>query len=85
MLALKPNCECCDTDLNPSAACAYICSFECTFCESCAVGALDLTCPKCRGALVARPTRAAVLLTQFPASLERSPLVAACANPDRAP
>jgi hypothetical protein len=75
MLALKPNCECCDRDLPPSAPGAFICSFECTFCESCATGRLDLTCPNCRGALLARPTRAAALLSKFPASQQRSPIV----------
>jgi hypothetical protein len=80
MLALKPNCECCDKDLNPSAAGAFICSFECTFCEACATGRLDRACPNCRGALVARPTRAAALLVKFPPVSARSPLVASCAD-----
>ncbi|MFN7322128.1 MAG: DUF1272 domain-containing protein, partial [Methylobacterium sp.] len=36
MLALRPNCECCDRDLPPSSRQAMICTFECTFCEDCA-------------------------------------------------
>jgi hypothetical protein len=84
MLALKPNCECCDADLSPSATGAFICSFECTFCETCAVGKLDLTCPKCRGVLVARPARAPALLAKFPALQERSPLFASCAHENSA-
>ena len=36
MLALRPNCECCNRDLPPDPADARICSFECTFCEACA-------------------------------------------------
>ena len=32
MLALRPNCECCDKDLPNGAADALICTFECTFC-----------------------------------------------------
>jgi len=57
MLALRPNCECCDKDLPPDAADALICSFECTFCAPCAE-ALDDVCPNCGGELVDRPTRA---------------------------
>lgn len=36
MLQLRPNCECCDRDLSPASTEALICSFECTFCRSCA-------------------------------------------------
>ena len=35
MLALRPNCECCDRDLPPDSADARICTFECTFCADC--------------------------------------------------
>ena len=35
---------------------AFICSYECTFCASCATG-MDHTCPNCGGELVARPRR----------------------------
>ena len=35
MLALRPNCECCDKDLPPQATDAMICTFECTFCRDC--------------------------------------------------
>jgi len=37
---------------------ALICSYECTWCESCAAE-LGHRCPNCGGELVARPTRAA--------------------------
>ena len=56
MLALKPNCECCDKDLPPDAG-ARICSFECTFCPDCAERRLNGTCPNCGGVLEVRPTR----------------------------
>jgi len=79
MLLLKPNCECCDRDLDPSAPDAMICSFECTFCRDCADKRLAGTCPNCGGRLVARPTRPAALLKIYPASRERVPLNAACA------
>lgn len=71
MLALRPNCECCDADL-PPAADARICSFECTFCPACAEGRLKGVCPNCGGGFVARPIRPAVLLGKFPPAAERT-------------
>jgi hypothetical protein len=71
MLLLKPNCECCDRDLPPDSADARICSFECTFCVSCASGVLAGICPNCGGELVRRPARARALLDRHPASNER--------------
>ncbi len=77
MLILKPNCECCDRDLDPTDRDARICSFECTWCEACAEH-LGGVCPNCGGALVARPPRDEALLESFPASTERAPAVHAC-------
>lgn len=71
MLALRPNCECCDRDLPPDSAEARICSFECTFCADCVEGRLGGVCPNCGGGLVARPIRPAAALARFPASMER--------------
>lgn len=71
MLALRPNCECCDRDLPPQSGEARICTFECTFCADCAEGRLGGVCPNCGGNLVARPIRPAALLTKYPASTER--------------
>jgi hypothetical protein len=71
MLQLRPNCECCDTDLPPESQEARICSFECTFCRSCAETILKGRCPNCGGELVARPRRPAAKLQKFPASAER--------------
>lgn len=71
MLALRPNCECCDRDLAPDAPGAMICSFECTFCEACAQTRFRGRCPNCGGALTARPHRPTPLLSAFPPSLER--------------
>lgn len=71
MLALKPNCECCDADLPPDSDRAMICTFECTFCRDCAAGTFDHVCPNCGGGLVARPIRPAGLLSRFPASTKR--------------
>lgn len=71
MLDLRPNCECCDRDLPPDSRDALICSFECTFCRSCAQTILHGVCPNCGGELVARPRRPAAKLDKFPASTQR--------------
>jgi uncharacterized protein len=71
MLQLKPNCECCDADLPPDSAEARTCSFECTFCTTCATTVLAGECPNCGGELVARPRRPAALLAKYPASTKR--------------
>ena len=80
MLALRPNCECCDRDLAPGSGDVRICTFECTFCAECAETRFAGTCPNCGGNLVARPIRPAPLLAKFPASAERvNKAHAACA------
>jgi uncharacterized protein len=71
MLELRPNCECCDRDLPPASADAFICSFECTYCRTCADGVLKGICPNCGGGLVSRPIRPAGKLDTFPASTTR--------------
>ena len=54
-LEMKVQCERCDAALTNEGD-AQICSFECTFCPSCA-DALAHRCPNCGGELVARPRR----------------------------
>jgi uncharacterized protein len=71
MLEMRPSCECCDKNLDPSGTEARICSFECTFCASCADCALKGKCPNCGGGLVPRPARAADKLAKYPASPKR--------------
>lgn len=71
MLALRPNCECCDRDLPPNSADARICTFECTFCASCADGVLHGQCPNCGGNLERRPVRPDALLVKYPAQTGR--------------
>lgn len=71
MLLLKPNCECCNIDLPPESTEAKICSFECTFCTSCAETKLKGICPNCGGELLKRPRRPASKLNTYPASTER--------------
>ena len=58
MLDMKAECERCQGALPPDSGDARICSFECTFCASCA-GEMKGRCPNCSGELVRRPTRAA--------------------------
>lgn len=71
MLEMRPNCEYCGTDLSPTGHDARICTFECTFCATCARETLKDICPNCRGNLVQRPARPADKLAKFPASTKR--------------
>ncbi len=70
MLELRPNCECCDRDLPPDAE-AFICSFECTWCPTCADEVWHGICPNCGGELVRRPVRPANKLANNPPSTKR--------------
>jgi hypothetical protein len=78
MLELRPSCECCDVDLPPGSTEAYICSFECTFCRSCAESRLAGKCPNCGGELLRRPSRPASLRERYPASTKRVHKPAGC-------
>jgi uncharacterized protein len=80
MLELRPNCECCDRDLPPESDQALICSYECTFCASCAEQQLGGSCPNCGGNLVARPIRPAARLLKDPASSRRVLKATGCAK-----
>ena len=79
MLQLRPNCECCNTDLPNESLDARMCTFECTFCSDCAETKLNNTCPNCSGELVRRPRRPAAALARYPASTERVFNPAGCA------
>ena len=57
MLELRPNCELCDRDLPPHSTEACICSYECTYCRTCAENVLHNVCPNCGGELLPRPIR----------------------------
>lgn len=88
MLALRPNCECCDRDLPPESGEAMICTFECTFCAQCVSTVLHGACPNCGGGFMHRPVRPAVMLAKYPASTKRilkaegcGPVEAARGNP----
>ncbi len=79
MLQLRPNCECCDKSLPPDSSEAVICSFECTFCASCAESVLHGQCPNCGGGFSPRPIRPAHLLAKYPSSSERVRKAGGCA------
>ncbi|MBK5186907.1 MAG: DUF1272 domain-containing protein [Gemmatimonadaceae bacterium] len=55
-LEMREECERCHA-ATPAKGRAFICSHECTFCESCTT-AMHNVCPNCGGELVARPRRA---------------------------
>ncbi|AMO71932.1 DUF1272 domain-containing protein [Sphingorhabdus sp. M41] len=71
MLEMRPDCESCGKDLPAEQAGALICSFECTFCESCNSEKLHDICLNCGGALQPRPMRSAEKLAKYPASTDR--------------
>ncbi|WP_188981965.1 DUF1272 domain-containing protein [Pseudomonas matsuisoli] len=71
MLELRPNCEYCDSDLPPESTEALICSFECTYCRTCAESVLQGHCPNCSGELMQRPRRPIDALKRHPASTKR--------------
>jgi hypothetical protein len=80
MLQMRPVCECCGKPLPADQSGAFICSFECTFCEACARGVLRSICPNCGGGLVPRPVRPGALLEKYPASAERVVKAGGCAQ-----
>lgn len=59
MLEMKSICETCETPLVADGD-AVICSYECTFCITCAEQTHARKCPNCGGELVIRPKRNAV-------------------------
>jgi uncharacterized protein len=54
-LEMRTECERCGAALTPDGD-ARICTYECTFCVTCA-DAMEDVCPNCGGELVARPRR----------------------------
>lgn len=57
MLAMHPNCQHCHEPLAPASEKAFICSYECTFCATCANDLFEGICPNCDGELLNRPKR----------------------------
>lgn len=54
-MEMRTHCESCGQTLTPDGL-AYICSYECTYCPTCA-DRQGLRCPNCQGELVRRPRR----------------------------
>lgn len=69
MLELRSACERCGVGLPGESTGAWICSFECTYCSTCASGSLAGRCPNCGGDLSPRPTRSVELLRKYPAAM----------------
>lgn len=57
MLELRPTCEHCNKRLPPESLEAMICSYECTFCNTCVDNVLQNVCPNCGGGFCKRPIR----------------------------
>jgi hypothetical protein len=71
MLEIRPNCEHCGTDLPSTSTEAMICSFECTYCKTCALEIFENVCPSCSGNFVERPIRPQKMIEKYPASTKR--------------
>ena len=71
MLEIRPNCEHCGKDLPYNSTEAMICSFECTYCKTCALELFENVCPSCGGNFVERPIRPKNNLEKYPASTKR--------------
>lgn len=54
-LEMRKTCERCLAALADEGV-AYICSYECTFCQACG-DRMERVCPNCKGELVLRPRR----------------------------
>ncbi|WP_298511616.1 DUF1272 domain-containing protein [uncultured Kordia sp.] len=68
MLEIRPNCEHCNKELPNASTEAMICSFECTYCQKCALEIFENVCPSCAGNFVARPIRPEKMIEKYPAS-----------------
>jgi hypothetical protein len=64
VLKMKTHCERCDSSLESEAP-AYICTFECTFCDKC-TREMGGVCPNCSGELLARPRRGKIAVEADP-------------------
>lgn len=71
MLEIKPNCEHCNKDLPNTSTEAMICSFECTYCITCALEIFKNVCPSCSGNFVQRPIRPSKMIKKYQASKKR--------------
>ncbi|MCL4129349.1 UNVERIFIED_CONTAM: hypothetical protein GTU68_049557 [Idotea baltica] len=70
MLEIRPNCEHCNTSLPNTSTEAMICSFECTYCKTCALEIFENVCPSCSDNFVERPIRPSKYMENYPASTD---------------
>ena len=68
MLEIRPTCEHCNKNLPNTSTEAMICSFECTYCKTCALEIFENVCPSCSGNFVERPIRTLKMIEKYPAS-----------------
>ena len=71
MLQIRLNCENCDKALPNDSNEAMICTYECTFCETCVSEVLKNVCPNCGGGFEKRPTRPKGELLKNPARTDK--------------
>jgi hypothetical protein len=71
MLEIRPNCEHCNKELPNTSTEAMICTFECTYCKTCALEVFENVCPNCTGNFVERPIRPSKYMEKYPASAEK--------------
>lgn len=71
MLEIRPNCEHCNKDLPNTSTEAMICSFECTYCKTCALEIFENVCPSCAGNFVERPIRPSKMIEKYPVLTHR--------------
>jgi hypothetical protein len=74
MLELRPSCEGCGKRLPPNALDAMICTYECTFCEVCALTKLRNVYLNCGGNFAPRPIRTRAQLDKHPARAQAQPV-----------
>ena len=68
MLDNRPTCEHCNKNLPNTSTEAMICTFECTYCKTCALEIFENVCPTCAGNFVERPIRPSKMIDKYPAS-----------------
>ncbi len=71
MLEIRPCCEHCGKQLPNHSREAMICSFECTYCKSCALDVFENVCPSCGGNFCERPIRPHKHLEKYPPVSQR--------------
>jgi hypothetical protein len=71
MLEIRPCCEHCGKDLPNTSNDAMICSFECTYCKTCASDIFENVCPNCGGNFEKRPIRPSKYNEKYPAVKEK--------------